>query len=351
MFKYLYHFRSMMNFSTSEAPTALNGWGAGPTSNLIHSILNSQSFTVENPEFYAYKQIPADSLVPEICSKAQLKNKHLVITSLATLYNTPPSSILIIETHRFINDTLLRFYHNFIEKQGEPNEFLRFVRKNIPIHNPWASESPCLFYQTTVEKCITRNRISKQKAQALVDNLLACLFNRHDIIVDLANRQIYKRKACIKIETSLNKLRHIKEAHLFDSAALRKAMMDCIKTNNIPMDFNHEAAKIQYYDKVCSKFTTLNKETVVYNGAKYHPYAFDHNYAIIRLKNANQSLSFLLNCTMFAKKYIHKEDIGIGSVIEFYERKNDPERLMYHYLRCAADRVVDSAILYLNQPR
>lgn len=341
-------------FSTKpETPQSLNGWGEGHTNRLIKSIFSSNHYQLDKPEYFNFEEDIIDPLFIKNCTKDCLQNPTLALKKLANLCGTTPNKLLLIETHKVIHarkaHTYFRFHHQYTNDHR--TEFCRFVRAELPIRNPWASESPGIFYQITIEKTAVKTGCSKVEAQSKVDNLLACLFNNYDFIFDLANSRVYKRKLCINLEKALANLRHLDSVVIFSEKELRSALLDQAPHIYPPLKLNPHTTAIEFYDHTRKKFTRLSENAIECNGFKHLPYAAEHNYIIVRLKYAKCSATFLINMPMFERRYLLNNDTPIDAVVPFIGLNQDAERLKEYYIGFSNGRIVGTPVANLYKPR
>lgn len=333
-------------------PTTLHGWGEGHRSRIVSTILNNNNYELKNPKIFSFVELPVDSHLSKVCTPNNLRNKNLILTKLAARYETLPNNTLIIETHEIFHENRPQTYFRFHQAQllGSDPEYSKYVRNELPIRNPWTALTPGIFYQQTIKKTMERKQYTKDQAQQKVNNLLACLFNSFDLIVDLANRTVYKRKLCLDLANTLKKLRHLDTVVLFDQMDLRQAIIDKIELSKIVLDFDYHSTPIEFYDCSSKRFKKLNKDAVELNGVKHLPYVVEHNYILVVFKFIKPTAAFVIHIPSFEKKYLKGEDVEVDAVIPFYGINNEINRLREHYLMHSQDRVVGKAVASLNLP-
>lgn len=339
-------------FNTNlKVPHILNGWGEGQVNNLVKSIFSCNHFQLDKPENFHFEECLSNPLFLSNCTKESLENPNLALKKLAEICSTTPKKILLIETQRVMHArrayTFFRFYHHYLNDRH--TEFCRYVRAELPFRNPWASETPTLFYQIAIEKTAVKTGCSNEEAQFKIDNLLACLFNNYDFIFDLANSRVYKRMLCNDLELCLRNLRHLESVIIFSQKELRTALLEQIPNLQTEITLNPHTTTLEVYDHTRRKFTKLNKDTIEHKNVKHFPYAAEHNYLIVRMKYGKCAITFLVYMPMFERKFLNNEDININSVIPFMGVNQDAERLKEYYMSFTRGRIVDSPVASLSQ--
>lgn len=347
----------MTDITSTSQDFKICGWSEGFANTTIANIIMGNGITLEKND--NFQQLDYTPFFSSYCSSDHLKNLHFTLAKLAEETNTDRSRLLLIESQMVSiackdllagtrNTQMFRFYHGFSEVKPFPN-YQHGIRQFW--NKGELNETPHIFYDVTIDRLISRNKLTRIKAKQIVDEFIAKLINNYDTIIDLSNSRVYRRKNEIENENILKRLHNIKNPEFFECNMVKGAIKEYLEANQDPFSDLIDGSRIEFYNRQRNGFKKIDKNNVYLGNICHPPYITEHNMILFRAKNGRASVSFIIDMPKLKQRLNQDGDISIKEVVLIVSPENRSQRLLSSYLLYGNGRIIGSSISTIAQPK